>query len=217
MDLIDFSHHAYLIEGNRSVVDVVLKFFKNKKIETQGNPDFILREFSVLGIGEARNIREMQTRANVSENRQFFVLYFDSTTREAQNALLKVLEEPSKQTFFILITKKPNILLPTLKSRAQIIKIEANKENNIDISTFISSTPAERFSMCEDMIKEKDKAETLDFINSLESQSREVFDIKENKFFFEELLKCQGYLTSRSPSVKMILEYICLITPNKLD
>ncbi|BEG56942.1 DNA polymerase III subunit delta' HolB [Helicobacter sp. NHP21005] len=35
----------------------------------------------------------------------------------AQNALLKILEEPPENTFFILITKHPSALLPTIRSR----------------------------------------------------------------------------------------------------
>ncbi len=42
---------------------------------------------------------------------------------EAQNAFLKLLEEPSKNTFFILTSAKNNLLLPTIRSRAQTVEI----------------------------------------------------------------------------------------------
>jgi len=42
---------------------------------------------------------------------------------EAQNALLKLLEEPPKNTLFILTTTNLSYLLPTIKSRSQIIQL----------------------------------------------------------------------------------------------
>lgn len=42
---------------------------------------------------------------------------------EAANALLKVLEEPPSQTLFLLTTAQLNLILPTIQSRCQIIKL----------------------------------------------------------------------------------------------
>jgi len=41
----------------------------------------------------------------------------------AQNALLKLLEEPSAQTYFILTSHQPQLLLATIRSRAQQIEL----------------------------------------------------------------------------------------------
>ena len=45
-----------------------------------------------------------------------------SMTRDAQNSFLKTLEEPKGNTIFILITERPEALLPTILSRVQKIK-----------------------------------------------------------------------------------------------
>jgi replication-associated recombination protein RarA len=42
---------------------------------------------------------------------------------EAQNALLKTLEEPPKRTLLILTTNKEQALLPTIRSRAQVVNV----------------------------------------------------------------------------------------------
>ena len=47
----------------------------------------------------------------------------DNMNQEAQNALLKALEEPSQGTVFILSTHRLSRLLPTITSRCQIIKL----------------------------------------------------------------------------------------------
>jgi len=55
-----------------------------------------------------------------------------SMTPEAQNCFLKTLEEPKGNTILILITEKPNFLLPTIVSRCQIIKFYPVKKDEIE-------------------------------------------------------------------------------------
>lgn len=45
----------------------------------------------------------------------------DTMTRSAQNAILKILEEPPERTLLILIAHRPGALLPTIHSRSRII------------------------------------------------------------------------------------------------
>lgn len=47
----------------------------------------------------------------------------DSLSVSGSNSLLKTLEEPTRDTTFILITRSPDLLLPTIRSRAQKIYI----------------------------------------------------------------------------------------------
>jgi len=58
--------------------------------------------------------------------------------KEASNKLLKILEEPPALTYFFIITDNVEDLLPTLKSRCQIINIPPAK--NKDIKTYYSKT-----------------------------------------------------------------------------
>ena len=46
----------------------------------------------------------------------------DALQPEAQNALLKTLEEPPPASVFVLITARPDVLLPTVRSRCQRIR-----------------------------------------------------------------------------------------------
>ncbi len=48
----------------------------------------------------------------------------DALNIASQNALLKSLEEPGDKALIILLTEKPHLLLPTIKSRCQLIKQE---------------------------------------------------------------------------------------------
>jgi DNA polymerase III subunit delta' len=46
----------------------------------------------------------------------------DALMSEAQNALLKTLEEPPSASVFVLITNRPDVLLPTVRSRCQQLR-----------------------------------------------------------------------------------------------
>jgi len=48
----------------------------------------------------------------------------DRLTEEAANSLLKILEEPPRQTRFILLTAQPAACLPTIVSRCQVIRFQ---------------------------------------------------------------------------------------------
>lgn len=50
---------------------------------------------------------------------------------QAQNALLKTLEEPPDRTVFVLITERENAMLPTIRSRAQTIRFLAMPESDL--------------------------------------------------------------------------------------
>ena len=46
----------------------------------------------------------------------------DAMVAEAQNALLKTLEEPPSGSMFVLVTSRPDMLLPTVRSRCQRLR-----------------------------------------------------------------------------------------------
>ena len=46
----------------------------------------------------------------------------DALNAEAQNALLKTLEEPPAASSFVLVTSRPDMLLPTVLSRCQRLR-----------------------------------------------------------------------------------------------
>ena len=57
-------------------------------------------------------------------NKVALIVQADRMTEEAANAFLKILEEPSPTTLFILITDKPSALLPTIVSRCQKVRFD---------------------------------------------------------------------------------------------
>lgn len=73
-------------------------------------------------------------------NKIFVLRNFDSSTEEAQNKLLKVLEEPPKNVFFLLSAQSEDKVLSTIKSRCD--KIYINAFSKEDIQNFCQDTLA---------------------------------------------------------------------------
>jgi len=76
-------------------------------------PIDVIREFVL----DQSHRYPVQGRARV-----FIVEQADSMNRQAQNALLKTLEEPPVQTFLFLIGSQPHRFLPTVRSRCQAVR-----------------------------------------------------------------------------------------------
>jgi len=62
------------------------------------------------------------------ESTKHLIIVASSYRIEAQNALLKLLEEPPRNIVFILVVKSKTALLPTIRSRMQIESLHVEKE-----------------------------------------------------------------------------------------
>jgi DNA polymerase-3 subunit delta' len=71
----------------------------------------------------------------------------DSMTRSAQNAFLKLLEEPGNNTYFVLCTENINKMLPTIISRVQITRLHnITKQQSIDYVRSFGLTDEKRIN-----------------------------------------------------------------------
>jgi len=127
----NLSHHAYGIVSDVSVRLDIISFLEGEHgIVARGNPDLIVQKYEVLTIDDARvlktahSTRPFSSRDDKDGNggRKFFILEIDSITHEAQNALLKIFEEPNEYAHFFLIIPSEELLLPTLRSRLFMVR-----------------------------------------------------------------------------------------------
>lgn len=83
-----------------------------------------------LAVSEIRRVEPFLRRTS-SDGGWRIVLIDDADTmnRSAQNALLKILEEPPKKTLIILIAHRVGALIPTIRSRARIMNASRLDEN----------------------------------------------------------------------------------------
>jgi len=81
---------------------------------------------SEISINDVRDIIKKMALKVASDgevNRVIVINGAEFLSPEAQNALLKLLEEPALRSAFILTSSSPDKVLPTILSRAQIIKV----------------------------------------------------------------------------------------------
>ena len=105
-----------------------------RQIISGNHPDVLLVEpegKQSLGIDQVRLLKEELAKSPVQSNvRFFFINEAQKLTLSAANALLNLLEEPVAPVVTILITNNTDQILPTIRSRTQIINFTTNEAIN---------------------------------------------------------------------------------------
>ncbi len=124
----DKLNHAYMFEGiegvgKKLVAQELSKILLNMD-NLENSPDYIniYQDGSSIKIAQ---IRKLQTDIIVKPHSKYKIYIINEAqtmTVEAQNALLKTLEEPPEYVIIIMITNNKESLLDTIKSRCDIIK-----------------------------------------------------------------------------------------------
>ncbi len=85
-----------------------------------------------IGIDQARGVMAAISRQPFEAKRSV-VIFFEAhlATREAQNAMLKMLEEPPPSSLIVLVTERADSLLPTIDSRCRSIRFEPLPQETI--------------------------------------------------------------------------------------
>ena len=122
--------HSYLFLGISGIgKKQIAKEFAKKILgsDLNNNPDFQMIEPDGTSI-KIEQIRVMQRKileAPIKCDKKIYIIdNADLMTTEAQNCLLKILEEPPKFAIIILIGSRENSFLSTIKSRCTIIKFQ---------------------------------------------------------------------------------------------
>jgi DNA polymerase III subunit delta' len=138
--------HAYLLQGergtgkeaialliakglfceNNSVSDPCLHCNACKRIDSGNHPDvhWIEPDGQSIKIEQIRNLQKEFTYSGLESNRKVYIIKgADTLTVNAANRILKFLEEPSRQTTAIMLTDNSQAILPTIRSRCQVIDL----------------------------------------------------------------------------------------------
>jgi hypothetical protein len=211
-----FIHHANIVFGV-SIGTLVAYIENSTNITARGNPDFTVEEYDSFGIPESRRLKESAYTKPSSENgERVFILVCNSLTREAQNSLLKLLEEPCSDTFFYFLLPSADMLLDTLRSRMQVLvlpnSVKSEYMDNGFAEKFLVGTSAERSVMIQKMIREKDKSLAKDCVGGLIS-ALHGRNKSEEFYALSELQKAYSYLGDRSSSIKLLLEHLAVVLP----
>ena len=206
-------HHGYLVIGDRQdLKDSLFDFLENRlQINITQNPDFSFTDFNTLTIEDARNLSLNQTRKDFGSDKKIYVVSTNIITEEAQNALLKVFEEPTVGThFFILVSQ--NTFLPTFLSRLVVLKSEGKESEKEE--SLLSMSVAERLAFITKLTgdisdEKKVKQDAIEFVNKIESELIKDGTVK-NASSLKECQFTRNALFSRGAMIKMLLENLIL-------
>lgn len=203
-------HHTYIISGDRaSAFPEIINFIENTcGVRVAGNQDVFVKEYDSFYIDDAREIRDLQQHAAVKD-RQFFVLSIKEMTRQAQNAFLKIAEDPTANTCFFILVSNYETLLPTLRSRAVIVENKEEDDSYHETAQeFLASSVSDRLEMVQKLhtADTVDKEKIYQFLSALEGvtvEKRSLHDIYDVK----KKMQAQGV------SVKTLLEHVSVVLP----
>lgn len=143
-----------------------------RQILSGNHPDVLLVKpegRQTLSIDQIRPLKEELAKSPVESTRRFFFIdEAQKLTLPAANALLNLLEEPVAPVVSILITNNADQILPTVRSRTQIINFE-DKENHTDRESILLEN-----GFSQEEIEELGDTKKLD---------------QEIKYFYQELLE----------------------------
>lgn len=139
--------HAYMIQGakgtGKEAIAMLLAktlFCENlngaepclmchacKRIESHNHPDVHIVEpdGQSIKIEQIRNLQKEFTYSGLESKQKVYIIKGSETlTVNAANRILKFLEEPSQQTTAMMLTENSQSMLPTIRSRCQLIDLQ---------------------------------------------------------------------------------------------
>ncbi|MDB5254384.1 MAG: polymerase subunit delta, polymerase subunit delta protein [Parcubacteria group bacterium] len=196
-------HHAYLIEsapehGERFLVSL----FEQIGFSTTQNPDYHLFNGETFLVEDARLLNARAQGKSFSD-KKIFVITSSKINFQAQNALLKTFEEPHEGIHFFIILPERDLLLPTLLSRLQVVRIRHEESANTEAEKFLGSSAPERIKFSKKFIdKEKPLAPFLDSLLQM---------LKGNMEESKKVFALRAYASDPAVSPRLILEHLSLV------
>lgn len=220
--------HAFVIEaeGEAGVARAHAYIESELGLAVRANPDVVTLRYGLLSVEEARSVVEVASQAPLRGDKKAIVIAASRAYHEAQNALLKLFEEPPEGTFLFLLLPTLGGLLPTLRSRVQILDGGLTKsymgEINETAEVFLKAGKEKRSALIKKLASGKDeeerrshREEAIAIVNGIEAAAF-AKKTPECIALLEETSELRAHLYDRSAPVRMILEHLALVLPKGL-
>lgn len=227
------AHHAYLYAGERSAGIRAARTYAEDVLGLSGqdHPDVAVFEYGLFSVDDARRIAGFAAQAPVCGDKKLIVLATGRLFHEAQNALLKLFEEPAEGTTLVLIIPVEGLLLPTLRSRLISLEYESDVLP-ASLTAFLMANESEREKLVTKLIarlksdKDAEKQEArLEAVGIVSGLMRAAYiardhttgsEAEELTRFLNDLNRFMPIMHERSVPLKMIFEHLLLVMPKNL-
>jgi len=197
------NHHAFLLFAP-SLEEALLP--QDCMIQSVDVQHLVRDRFS---IDDARELSLQAQQTPIASPYRTFVIKAGEIAVEAQNALLKLFEEPPRHARFYVVIPPTAHLLPTLQSRLMVKEGVQNLKESELFTAFLQMGLSERLELLALKAKAKDAVWTEAIVQGCEEFSLQ----RKDKALMETVLFVRRYLKTRGASVKMLLEELALSLP----
>jgi DNA polymerase III delta prime subunit len=200
-----------IVSKNREEWDEeVWKILQESRI-TANNPDLFALEDEKIGIAQIKQlISHLSTKPFGKTAKSVVIWNGNNISPDAQNALLKILEEPPGESIILIGVDSETKLLPTVLSRCLVLNHKSgimNQGKDFDLNQILNVSIEERVDIVE---KTTNKEQ---FLNDLtESYRQKVLKGEGSSEFLEELLQAQIW-KENNVNLRTILEYLAIKLP----
>jgi len=204
-------HHANILISKKDGRKAVFEILKEKlNFKVQANPDFLLMENKTFGIDEARDLKKWASGKPLLGETKACLVVADVITPEAQNAMLKVLEEPPLGTYIFINLENLQNLLPTFLSRVKVWRSDAEMIGLEENATeFIKADINKKLLIVRSLaFKKEGKALLKDLIKNLEKVAYRNPAMKKN---MKNILTAKIFVTARGSSPKILAEWLASV------
>lgn len=192
-------HHANLLVGDK------ISSFASLPLEVQTeSADVLHYEYERMSIADVRELTKEVLLKPVSAPQRIFVIIAQSILGDAQNALLKIFEEPNAHTVFYLIIPREDMLLPTLRSRLNSVVVEQKRADSIVFEEFLKMSYSSRLNLIAEKIKSEDVEWVSNILRGAERHGQKMRDAR----LIEDVLRVDSFVHISGSSKKMLLEHL---------
>ena len=194
----------------REYADSLCKKEKIDKIDIS-----IIESEKAVGIAQVRDFqKKIYLKPYKSEKKAVVLNAQSGITTEAQNALLKVLEEPPVNTIIIILAGSIESMLPTIMSRCKIISLGGKNKTDFELYKKIilsmnEKGTGERLKLAETYSKDKETA--LQFLEGMILASESL--LRENPQLLKAaqlLQKTYSGVKNTNANLRLAMEYLLL-------
>jgi len=218
------NHHAYIIEkvsddGLSVILNFISQILEIEK-DPHSSPNFLHIKSNQLSVDEAGKLVAFNSQKSFGQNgggNKVALIEINGAGHQAQNALLKTLEEPFPNTYFFITISSVSLLLSTIKSRVETyslaeflekfnltsdttgggIGLEVN-DSTVSVKIvkhFLGAGLAERMEIAKKMAEdagkegEDDSSKLFQFLHDIEITLKNLEKIKLNRHLSKDELK----------------------------
>ncbi len=235
-------HHAYGIYGEfAETISFATNFIeRTHNISFSGNPDFEVIKYDSFSVADARVLSSRATLLPLVGDTKVYIIAIKRISTEAQNTLLKLLEEPPSGTIIVIAIAYATMLLPTVLSR--LMPISFHEMSKIKMNT--KSEDAETLKVIKEvhMFLQDNQTERIAYIKKafnsntikphvLRSNGALFLDIMEKSIYkvyenandttsrntlregLRDIETLRQYLYEKVTQAKMLFEHLAIVLP----